>query len=244
MSELLNIASAILLCVGCFLVLWATISLARRRFFEPWLDKKQIIVALCCFVLAGIIFVPIKSSNRHVKQALSNITAAISRTDLDANTRLKATVKTTSGTIIAKAEYIATIFEDEYNKEVAFSLDGIDNPTFPKIINIFANNIQDTVYARVTENRHTNKTTTYTFEKGLKSIFAQKNIIIRAHESLSATTAFADTLKGFKKNGAVYQWVENYNIDKNGLNSFEIFFNGKDHEGKTVELIYLFELVK
>lgn len=242
MYEVFNIIAAILLCIGCFLILWATISLARRRFFNFWHDKKQIIIALCCFLAAALIFVPTKSSSREVKQALSSIAMAITRTEINPQSVLKCTITTTAGTEIGSAKYEAVVFDDGVNKAYAFALKQWENGVFPTHINLYTNNIKDTVYNKATENRSSNKTS-FVLEKGLKSVFGQKGKIkeILKKGYLGADDNF---LKQFNSKASVYQWVETYNIDKSGLTGFQIYFNGKDHEGRAKQLIYIFELVQ
>lgn len=242
MYEIFNIIAAILLCAGCFLVLWATISLARRRFYDLWHDKKQIIIALCCFLAAALIFVPTKSSSRSVKQALSSISMAITRTQIDADSVLKCTVTTTAGTEIGSAKYEIIAFDYGEDKAYAFTLKQFENGVFPTHITLFADNIKDTVYNKATENRSTDKTS-FILEKGLKSVFAQKGKIKEAFKNgyLGADENF---LKQFSSKAAVYQWIETYNIDKSGLTGFQIYFNGKDHRGKATESIYVFKLIQ
>lgn len=259
MQIIINIIAAIFACIGCALVLLATISLARRRFFEPWLDKKLWITAVVLLCAAALAFNPTKSTNREVKQALSTVDMAVRRTAFAKELTITAQKKDSGGEVLAECEYVYTRTQNERHYSLTDA--GLAQPwRGEERLSLLEKGLLDTGYGRVDESANQSGYT-YRFLKTLKQLSTQKRIVLdNMRATLNAqipvfmdgkaiTEAQQQAMQAqndavcaaYDKHLQIYQWEEEYTLDKSGyLSSWQVFCDARDSSGVRVQRYYVF----
>ncbi|MEG0179629.1 MAG: hypothetical protein RR508_05150 [Oscillospiraceae bacterium] len=262
-ESIINIIAAILACLGCVLVLTATINLARRRFFAPEKDKKIWIIAVSLLCVSALIFSPTKSINRDVKQALASVNMAVRRTAYAKSATVTCQKLNMSGDVLSSCEYLYTRTQNEHRYTVT-DTNGENVWKGEDTISLFENGFVDTGYGRVDE-KVLKDGQTFHFLKNLKQLTAQKRIVLsNMQKTLDAKIPVfkngkamteaeqaaiqrenAAICKAYKKCLKIYQWEETYKVDKSGyISEWEIFCDAKDKDGKRVQCRYVYKVTE
>ncbi|MEG0649659.1 MAG: hypothetical protein RR764_07440 [Oscillospiraceae bacterium] len=265
-ENILNIISSVMACLGCILVLTATISLARRRFYEPLQDRKMWIIALCMFACAIFLFSPTKSTSRTVKASIASVEMATRRTAYAKNAKINCVVQNASGDTIAEADYLYAMESGTHSCRITVK-SGEEVFRGAKNLSLLNGGFTDDGFTKSVESRK-DKIDTYHFYKNFKQIISKKREILKNYAlNLDAETPITSTDKAlteaelanikaqndklislYRRKLTLYQWEEVYHVDSNGyLVGWEIFCEVKnpDHKRETQRWIYTVnEIVK
>ena len=246
----LNIIASICGCLACFLVLAATISLARRRFYAPMEDKQLSIAALVLFLAAIVLFNPTKSTGREVKASIAAVEMAARRTAYAKSATIVCEVQNASGEPIAQAQYA---YERD-GEEQSYSMTVQSGEQILRgghALTLLETGFVDDGFTSAQESRK-DDVDSYHFYKNFKQIFSKKRDIVQLYlRNLNAALPVEnggmaltqaelaqmekqnDAAAGLYRRGlSLYQWEELYHVDAAGyLIGWEYFCDVKTPDG-------------